>query len=1030
MSKHYKNPRKRALCMAMGLCLASLTAMPVMAQNTTGSVVGRAEPGTQVTITNPQTGYTRTVTADANGNYRLALLPTGNYSLQTSKDGAPVGNAVPITVTLGNATTVNIGSADAKDLETVVVTGSRVINAVDVTSTESATNLTADEITRLPVDRDVTSVALLAPGVNRSAAPFGGRNGISFGGSSVAENAFYVNGLNVTDFYNRNGFSEAPFGFYKEFQVKTGGYSVEFGRTTGGVVNAIVKSGDNEFRYGAELNFEPRAWQSAAKNRYLHGNRYLAASEDNYSQTKLGVYASGPLIRDRLFFFAMYEARSYKPRSTDDEGETFSMGDSNNGFWGGTIDWDITDKNRLSLMAFSNKDDSVSTVYDYDFDDKQRGPFSNEIYSDTGGRNWALTWTSLFTDNFSMKLMYGENNRQAFTRSLNDLECNRVVKAADVPEAGVPLGCSTNSSVFSRDDKRKQGRADFEWSLGDHLLRFGIDREENTSDHEQYYAGPGAYFYNVYAGTSIPNPPGGAFPPGYSGYVRQRRLEVSGSFESINSALYIEDNWSVTDNLVLNLGLRHEAFDNKDSDGRSYIKMDDMIAPRFGFSWDMKGDGTTKLYGNVGRYFLPVANVISIKQAGGFLDERTYFAFDGWEIRERNGLRYAVPKLGPQIGTVDTSQGDGSVGDLRSEVDRDLDPVYQDEAILGFQAAINDKWSWGVRGIYRRLENAIDDMEISATGACGGDGYIGWVMANPGKKVTVWGDTNCDGTADGWVNVDTAREGWAMYQEYDTGNKDDKGRPIYEMRYIGQRGWSKPKRTYKALELQIDRAWDEKWALNAAYTLSWSEGNAEGPVNSDTNFDDTGRTENFDDPWVNLRGYGPLANDHRHQLKLRGTYAFNENWRAGLTLDARSGGPITGFGVGNPFDAQSYHSYYVCVEKCGNIPGVFDDENKPVPYPASERIYAHSSRGGKGRMPWTYEVGASLAYMKSFGKSELQVKLAIFNLLNQQKEVRVDQDLQPSIAGEGEEPGHNEFFGTGLSFQSPRYAQLTVSVDF
>jgi hypothetical protein len=68
--------------------------------------------------------------------------------------------------------------------------------------------------------------------------------------------------------------------------------------------------------------------------------------------------------------------------------------------------------------------------------------------------------------------------------------------------------------------------------------------------------------------------------------------------------------------------------------------------------------------------------------------------------------------------------------------------------------------------------------------------------------------------------------------------------------------------------------------------------------------------------------------------------------------------------------------------------------------------------------------------MKSFGKSELQVKLAIFNLLNQQKEVRVDQDLQTSIAGEGEEPGRNEFFGTGLSFQPPRYAQLTVSVDF
>ena len=88
------------------------------------------------------------------------------------------------------------------------------------------------------------------------------------------------------------------------------------------------------------------------------------------------------------------------------------------------------------------------------------------------------------------------------------------------------------------------------------------------------------------------------------------------------------------------------------------------------------------------------------------------------------------------------------MGDLRAEVDSDMDPVYQDEAILGFQSMINDTWSWGVRGIYRKLNNAIDDMEISATGACGEDGYIGWVMANPGEDVTVWGDTNCDGDAE------------------------------------------------------------------------------------------------------------------------------------------------------------------------------------------------------------------------------------------------------------------------------------------
>ncbi|MBU8976189.1 TonB-dependent receptor [Lysobacter sp. MMG2] len=989
--------RKATLGIALGACIASMVPMVATAQAVSGAVVGRATQGDQITITNIATGLTRSATADARGNYRISQLPVGNYSLQATRNGEPLGESVEVAVSMGSATTVNLGGDGAVNLAAVQVVGSRIVPMVDVTSTETSMTLTRTEVARLPVDRDLASVALLAPGVTKGEASFGG---ISFGGSSVAENAFYINGLNVTDFYNRNGFSEAPFSFYKEFQVKTGGYSVEFGRTTGGVVNTVARSGSNDFHAGAELSFEPRAWQSSAKDKYdADGDLYLAQSQDDYSDTRLDVWASGALIKDKLFFFGLYELRDYEPTNTDDLGRTITKNNSGNGFWGGTLDWYVTDNNILSLMAFSNKDENTGAVFSYDLATNEVGQKQNEIYTDTGGDNWALTWASNFTPDFSMKLMYGENHREAFTRSMLDLECNRVQKesAFPAPPGGVQLGCSTNSTVFNRDDTREQTRADFEWSIGDHLLRFGVDHEINTSDHKQYYAGPGALFYNVYVGgpgTSIPNPPGGVVPAGYSGYVRARRNEVAGTFESTNTAFYLEDSWSVTDNLLLSIGIRNESFDNKDGDGKTYIQMDDMWAPRLGFAWDIGGNATMKLFGNVGRYYLPVANVINIKQAGGLLDQRTYYAFDGWEVRELNGVPYAVPRLGPQIGGVDVSQGDGTVGDLRSEVDRDLDSVYQDEAILGFQQMLGEKWSWGVRGIYRKLHRAIDDMEITATGACGRDGYIGWVMANPGEKVTVWGDTNCDGDNDGWVTVDTAKEGWALI--------DSRGN------YLGQRGWVKPKRTYKAIELQLDRAWDEKWAMNASYTWSKSEGNAEGPVNSDTNFGDTGRTENFDDPWVNFMGDGPLANNREHQLKLRGTYAFNEHWQVGATLDVSSGGPITGFGVGNPYDRKKYHSYFICVANCNT----------------TQPTYVHSPRGGYGDMPWTYDVGTSVTYLQSFNRADMRIKFTIFNLLNEQREVRVDQDLQPSVGV------INTNFGFGEGFQQPRYAQLTVTVDF
>src|SRR5690606_8931840 len=104
-----------------------------------------------------------------------------------------------------------------------------------------------------------------APGVVGGNSSLGG---LSFGGSSIAENSVFINGLNVTDFYRRQSFSTAPFAFFQEFQVKTGGYSVEFGRSTGGVLNAVTRRGTNELQGGVEVTYEPAALRSHTEDRY------------------------------------------------------------------------------------------------------------------------------------------------------------------------------------------------------------------------------------------------------------------------------------------------------------------------------------------------------------------------------------------------------------------------------------------------------------------------------------------------------------------------------------------------------------------------------------------------------------------------------------------------------------------------------------------------------------------------------------------------------------------------------------------
>jgi outer membrane receptor protein involved in Fe transport len=126
-----------------------------------------------------------------------------------------------------------------------------------------------------------------------------------------------------------------------------------------------------------------------------------------------------------------------------------------------------------------------------------------------------------------------------------------------------------------------------------------------------------------------------------------------------------------------------------------------------------------------------------------------------------------------------------------------------------------------------------------------------------------------------------------------------------------------------------------------------------------------------------------------------------------------SGGPISAFGVGNPYDATNYHSNFICVQNC-------DSET------SEDRVYVVSPRASYGTMPWTYTFDASLSYLMQMGETgRLQVKLSVYNLFNQRKTIAVDQDLQTDISNET-----NPNFLQSVRFQAPRAAQLTVTATF
>ena len=228
------------LLFAFGAAGLALTAI---ADDTTGLLRGRivGTPAADVAVENIDRGLVYRTTA-SDGSFRIGNLPPGEYTVTLTEGGSVIDQQI-VEVKLGSSTSLTMGSA----MEELIVQGARVA-AVDIAIAESGLVISTEELQELPVGRSLSSVTLLAPGVIRGDNAFGSNT--SFAGSSVAENTSYINGLNTTNFRNGLGFSTVPFEFYDTIQVKTGGYSAKYGRSTGGVINSITKSGSNEFKMG------------------------------------------------------------------------------------------------------------------------------------------------------------------------------------------------------------------------------------------------------------------------------------------------------------------------------------------------------------------------------------------------------------------------------------------------------------------------------------------------------------------------------------------------------------------------------------------------------------------------------------------------------------------------------------------------------------------------------------------------------------------------------------------------------------
>ena len=1038
-----KTIRRSALTTALGLSLSLLSVSAFAQSNVTGSIFGQvpADAGTSVVVRNVDTGFERSAQLDNGGRYRLGSLPTGEYTVKLMKGDQTVSTRENVVVSIAGGSEVSFGGAGgsaATALDRITVTASGAA-ALDVSSIDTRTVFYAKDLAKLPLPRDVASVALLAPSVVNNTSYAGAP---SFGGSASSENAYYINGYAVTNPLTNIGFTTLPFEGIDQLQVLTGGYGAEFGRSTGGVINTTTKRGTNNWQGGVAAFWTPESLRSdpvdqpypdtgfygqgnADPTKRTDGTLYAYRKENKSWNLTYGAYVGGPIIEDKLFFYASGEITKRQGASVGSASTSRFSPTGYNTFkykiprWMAKVDWQISDNHLLEVTAISDSTEydpklSGFSYADFSHDEIRAGGASTR----DGGELYIGKYTGYLTDNLTVSALYGQQTIDHETNLFNfDPTCPRLsanlTPANQMPGIVYNRTCqfSATSAIDGRYDETRGGRFDVEYSLGNHLFRVGYDETESHSVTGSEYAGGFVWVFQQTAnknnpisaslGVGSPASAGGSGlgvptgPTPNKGYFVRKQYYTQFADVKVNQkAQYIEDRWQIADNVLLSLGLRNEQFTNYNGDGLPYIEQKNQLAPRIGAAWDLRGDSTLKLFANAGRYHLALPNNVAVRGAAASLFTQEYFTYTGTDPRTGAPTGLVNVPVNAALGftcpgnnfAVSANAECGTAPDPRTVAAKDIDSHYQDEYILGMQQVLNDSYNWGVKGTYRSLRSAIDDTCTPAL-----DG--GCFLFNPGEANTFEIDQG-DGT---FKTVTLSNE---------------------------ELGFPKLKRDYYAIDLYLEHPLANNWYGKLEYTFSKNYGNTEGQLASDLDTggggqEDVGQTQDWDLPQLMVGANGLLPNHRAHQIKGFGYYEFNPEWRVGATGILTSGRPrsCTSFYPTNDPGLYNGSYYHYCgLAGTGTAPG-------SAGYVAPSADYAFSPRGSLGTSEWIYTVNLNVAYSPVWAKG-LTLQADVLNVLDQQKpqayNQRYSQDrVTPS-----------QFYNQELNYSAPRSVRLTARYDF
>ena len=927
------------------LLIIAALAVPAFAQEQRGSIEGVVRdasgavlPGSTVEAKAP-TGVVLSTTADANGVYRFPSLAPGNYDVTASLAGFVSKTVEVVRVSLGQIKKVDFGLPVAGVTETVQVTA--VSPLIDVRQTARQTNIRTEQVELLPKGRDFTTLVTQAPGANQENK----LGGLSIDGASAGENRFIIDGIETTDIQDGTSGTNLIADFVEEVQVKSSGYTAEYGGATGGVVNVLTKSGTNSLRGTAGFQFQGSSLEGARRPtlRQSLTNPSTAAEYVNYpkdDETRIepSIAIGGPIATNRAWFFG-----AYQPALTNTDRHIDGSTAVNPA--AGTFDESQKDTTHY-VTANVNSQLSNNLRGRFSYNNSWRrleGLLPSLAGTDADGTNYSKTQTF---PNYSVggnldwvtspRLFFGvkAGYRFADTNDTNVTEIPRLIFSTGnnlgFPEVPASLRRSSGFQNIPSNNKitfDKQTRLYFQadgtyyaQAGGAHQVKFGFqyDRLGNNVVN-----GESANLLRLRWDTRLvsadPNSRGtyGYYQLRSNGVSPKQGFITEGDINMNVLGLFIQDSWTINNKLTVNLGIRTEQEKvptySTGSDIPEFgleFPFSEKVAPRVGFAYDVNGDGRWKVFGSWGVFYDIFKLELPRGSFGGDKWLEYYYTLDSFDwqtlITTVQNSAQCPPACPGRLlrGPVDFRHP--SFG--ADAIEPDIKPMKMQEATAGLEHQLNDLMALSVRYVHKQIDRAIED-----TGSLDAQGNEIYIIANPGEGLTE--------LAHPGVNL-----------------------PL-------------PVRDYDSVEFAFDKRLRDNWYLRTSYLWSRLNGNYSGLSQSDEN----GRTSPnvgrlYDYPLMMFMDggkavYGPLPTDRPHQFKTQFIYQFDFGTSLGLNQYVASGLPVT------------------------REIGIYPPNTLPVQY---------LGRGSDGRTPMFSQTDLYVQHQVKMGERNFQLFLNVLNLFNQE----------------------------------------------